>query len=138
MTTLKSLKDLRNNLRNHPAFAATTKLEQLALKYNIKIIFGPKFHCELNPIEGLWCYMKWYVRKYTDQSFQKMKELIPLSRDQYKDNNINIKLIRRFWRSLNAYEADKTYGEVLQIYFGSKCKANNECHRRILENPSIL
>ena len=32
-----------------------TKLEVLASKYNMKIIYCPKYHCELNAIEGLWC-----------------------------------------------------------------------------------
>ena len=46
------LDDLKNELKMHPAFVSRTKLEILAEKYNVKIIFCPKFHCELNPIEG--------------------------------------------------------------------------------------
>ena len=26
-----------------------------------KVIFYPKFHCELNPIEPYWCKAKWYT-----------------------------------------------------------------------------
>ena len=82
--------------------------------------------------------MKYFVRKFTDQSFKKMRELILLSREQYSKRNINIKLVRRFWRCLIAYKAGKSYGEVLKIYFGSKCKENIECHRRILGNSNML
>ena len=43
---------LREILNSHPAFDEKCALEQLATLYNIKIIWCPKFHCELNPIEG--------------------------------------------------------------------------------------
>ncbi|CAF4218118.1 unnamed protein product, partial [Adineta steineri] len=46
------LDQLRDILSNHPAFKVTSRLEQLANKYNVKVHFLPKFHCELNPIEG--------------------------------------------------------------------------------------
>jgi len=98
----------------------------------VKIIFSPKFHSELNPIEGLWCYMKQYIRKLTDQSFKMLIDLIPLSREKYKTKQVNLKLIRRFWHCLHAYSQGKKYGEVLKIYFGNKCKENIECHRRIM------
>jgi transposase len=47
---LDALKEL---LKGHPAFKEETKLEELARKYSIKIIYLPKFHCELSPIEGV-------------------------------------------------------------------------------------
>ena len=47
------LDELHQTLSNHPAFRNVSRLEKLAAKYQIKIIFNPKDHCELNPIEGL-------------------------------------------------------------------------------------
>ncbi|CAF0827332.1 unnamed protein product [Brachionus calyciflorus] len=48
------LKELREMLLTHPAFdGVNTHLEKLAAEYNIKIIWCPKYHCELNPIEGV-------------------------------------------------------------------------------------
>ena len=47
------LSELRALLSKHPAFQNVTKLEKLAHKYNVKVIFVPKFHCELNAIEGI-------------------------------------------------------------------------------------
>jgi transposase len=44
---------LQNILIQHPAFSPIKKLTKLAEKYGVKVIFCPKFHCELNPIEGL-------------------------------------------------------------------------------------
>ena len=49
-----SLLELRSLCSKHPAFVDSTHLEIIAKKYNINIHFIPKFHCELNPIEGRW------------------------------------------------------------------------------------
>jgi len=49
------LKDLRNLVSKHVAFEKTSNLKKLAKEYEIKIIWSPKYHCELNPIEGFWC-----------------------------------------------------------------------------------
>ncbi|CAF2077709.1 unnamed protein product [Rotaria magnacalcarata] len=71
------LNDLKLLLSQHAAFRSVSKLENLAAEYNIKIIFTPKYHCETNPIEGYWCHSKQYIRKHTDQSFQKLTNLMP-------------------------------------------------------------
>ncbi len=52
----------------------------LAVKYKIKIIYSPKYHCELNATESLWCSQKAFVRSRTDQSFDRMIKLISESR----------------------------------------------------------
>jgi hypothetical protein len=70
----------------------------LAIKYNVKIIYCPKYHCELNAIEGLWCNQKAFVRSRTDQSFEKMIKLISDSRIHFVEREIALKLFRRFWR----------------------------------------
>ena len=53
-----SLPKLRDMLINHTAFKCISKLEKLANDNMVKIIFVSKFHCELNPIEGFWCFVK--------------------------------------------------------------------------------
>ncbi|CAF1911762.1 unnamed protein product, partial [Rotaria magnacalcarata] len=100
------LTELRTLLAQHAAFQNVSKLEIFARKYNIKVIFCPKFHCELNAIEGLWCHMKQYVRKKSDQTFSTMLRLIPQSRENFKERKIHMKLFRRFWHSLNAYDQE--------------------------------
>jgi len=48
-----NLPRLREILNTHPAFdEENTALNQIAKSLNGKIIWTPKFHCELNPIEG--------------------------------------------------------------------------------------
>ena len=125
------LSELRALLSKHPAFQNVTKLEKLAHKYNVKVIFVPKFHCELNAIEGLWCHMKQFVRKKTDQTFPTMMRLIPESRENFVSKEVQLKLFRRFWRSLNAYQQGKSYGEVLMCFFSGHCNSNVTSHRKI-------
>ena len=59
---------LREKVKCHPAFKEETKLEEMARRYNIKIIYLPKFHCELSPIEGVWAFEKNYARRKNKQS----------------------------------------------------------------------
>ncbi|CAF1621799.1 unnamed protein product, partial [Didymodactylos carnosus] len=64
--------DERKEAELSTAFQNVTKLEMLAVKYSIKIIYCPKYHCELNAVEGLWSNQKAYVRSRTDQTFDKI------------------------------------------------------------------
>ncbi len=43
------LNDLRVKVSKHVAFENTSKLENIASIYGVKIVWCPKFHCELNP-----------------------------------------------------------------------------------------
>ncbi|CAF3861221.1 unnamed protein product, partial [Rotaria sp. Silwood1] len=95
-------------LSAHRAFRNATKLEMLGAKYKINIIYCPKYHCELNAIEGLWCNQKAFVRSRTDQSFEKMIKLISDSRIHFVERKIALKLFRRFWRSIEAYFQGQT------------------------------
>ncbi|CAF4731122.1 unnamed protein product, partial [Rotaria sp. Silwood2] len=123
------LEEIHEILSKHPAFKNVTKLEMLARKYNTKIIFCPKYHCELNAIEGLWCNQKAFVRSRTDQSFDKMIKLIEDSRTHFVERNIALKLFRRFWRSIEAYSQGQTYADVLQLFFSQLCKTSIQSHR---------
>ena len=60
---------------NHPEFRNVSPLEKLPTKYQIKIVFNPKYHCELDPIEGIWCSMKRFVRKKVVKLFRRCFDL---------------------------------------------------------------
>lgn len=122
---------MKNILSKHPAFLPESNLEIIAKKYGHKIVFLPKFHCELNPIEGIWCYLKQYIRARTNQKFPRMIDLLIESRDKFLHSELSKKLIRRFWRCLVAYKNGATYGEVLKAYFSGKSKENIAEHLRI-------
>lgn len=124
-------------LKKHPVFKPITKLEDLAKKYNVKITYLPKFHCELNPIEGLWCYSKQYVRKRTNQQFDIMIQLISDSREEFLKKFVHMKLWRRFWRVILAYRKNFSFEVILNTYFGGKTKATMQSHTKI-HNTAIL
>ena len=82
------LSEIRALLSSHPAFQNISRLESLARKYQFEVMFTPKFYCELNAIEGLWCHMKHYVRKMSDQTFPTIPRLIPESRENFQQRQI--------------------------------------------------
>ena len=94
-------------------------------------MFVPKFHCELKAIEGVWCYEKEFVRKYSDQTFNKMLQLIPQAKANFIENNIFIKMFRRLWKTMSAYEQGQSYAKVLQLLFSNQCSQTVISHRRI-------
>ena len=131
------LPEIRALLSSHPAFQNISRLETLARKYQVEVMFTPKFHCELNAIEDLWCHMKQYVRKMSDQTFPTMLRLIPESRENFQQRQIQMKLFQRFWHSLDAYNQGKSYSEILCLFFSQTCKYNIFSHRKIT-NSKLL
>jgi hypothetical protein len=125
------LDDLRNKVGEHAAFKNKCKLKLLAERFSVEIIFSPKYHCELNPIEGLWCFQKVNIRKNTDGTFEKLVELIDKTKEMFQKQNINIRLWNRFFNTINDYENDASYEEILKKYFGIKTKPNVKEHRTI-------
>ena len=82
-------------------------------------------------MEGVWCHNKQYVRRRTDQTFEKMKTLIKESREEFRKNDISVKLLKRFWRSCQGYKNGATYGDILKTYFSGKTKEKILAHRKI-------
>ena len=46
-----------------------TKVEETILNQGHRVMFIPKFHCKLNPIERVWGHAKHYTRSHCDYSF---------------------------------------------------------------------
>lgn len=132
-----SLNELREKVNKHPAFSSITKLEKQASFFNVKIIWCPKFHCELNPIEGLWCYSKNYVRKNNDQNYNNLNKLIITSINRYQEKNLNIKLWNRFWQCLLMYKSGLSYRDVLNELFSSKATSKPTSHTKI-SNTNLI
>ena len=56
-------------LMNQPDFAAVkSELEMVCAEKSVEILFLPKFHCELNPIEMCWGYAKKIYRLNPESS----------------------------------------------------------------------
>ena len=101
-------------------------------KMDIKLVHVPKFHCELNPIEMYWAYLKYYFKKHNDQSTSedKVTKRILEAREQYASSDVNSRLFSRFWRITNAYFAGKTYAEIMKEYFNAGTEIKS--HRKII------
>ncbi|CAF1493065.1 unnamed protein product [Adineta ricciae] len=110
--------------------------EMVANDYGVAVSFSPKFHYELNPTEELWAHQKQFVRHRIDQTFPTMVKLINKSRINFIQKNVSLKLMRRFWRTLAAYERGDSYDYVLKMYFSSMYKANVISHRQIINSNS--
>ena len=89
-------------------------------QYSVKIVWCPKFHCELNTIKGLWCNSKHYVRQQNEQDYSKLLDLIQQSFKDYEESTVHVKLWNRFWEALHMYDSGATYADVLHKLFGAK------------------
>ena len=123
--------DLREIISKHPAFEDnTTHLERLASSIGHKILFCPKFHCELNHVEGVFCDLKYFVRRNNDQDFTKFNDLIKNGFKNYQTKKLNIKLLYMLWNALEMYQNDATYQEVLEALFGAKSSGFVKNHKK--------
>ncbi|CAM4804123.1 unnamed protein product [Rotaria magnacalcarata] len=125
------LNELHQLLAHHPAFQNISRLERLAQKYGVYVLFCPKYHCEINAIEGCWAHMKQFIRKRTDQKYHTMIKLMKESRTNFEQKEVHLKLFRRFWKCLEAYDQGKTYSEVLQLFFSKTCTGTNTGHLKV-------
>ena len=106
----------------------------MAANYNVKITFVPKYHCECNPIEAAWAYMKNHFRKYNDQDNKKFISLVNESRKKFEESNNVIKLWNRFFRVIDFYKKGLSYKQVLENLYGSQYKGDVKSHRKISKN----
>lgn len=60
-------------------FPCLSALEDLCIKNNSRVIFLPKFHCEINPIEQYWGHANRVYRKYPLSSHEDVLEKNVLS-----------------------------------------------------------
>ncbi|CAF1133361.1 unnamed protein product [Brachionus calyciflorus] len=125
------LEQLRKLASGHISFKSKSKLEVLVdgfnkkYKMDIRLHFLPKYHCELNPIEQYWAYLKNRFRKFNEQSTNErlIIKLILDSREEYKIINMNSKIVGRFWRVVESYNVGEDYKTVMKKHLKS--------HRRI-------
>ena len=104
-----------------------TKVEEMILNQGHMVMFLPKFHCELNPIERVWCHAKHYTRSHCDYSFPNLEKIIDTALD-----SVTVDLIRKYFRKVReqqrAYIKGNTFGKEMQ-----KILKVYESHRRVPE-----
>ena len=74
-----------------------------------KVIFYPKFHCELNPIEPYWCKAKWYTREYCDYGLEGLRQTVPEALAPAEQKTI-CGFLNRSMRIIEAYRDGLQYG----------------------------
>ena len=80
------------------------------------VLFIPKFHCELNPIERVWGQAKVFTRAHTNFTLGHLRQIVGTALD-----SVSSDLIRKYFRRVNEYE---------KAYFDGK-KAGRELDQAV-------
>ena len=98
-------KKMREILATHEDFSSQkTILEELVESQSHICLFLPRFHCELNPIERVWCHSKKHNRANVNGSITRLRDILPHAFD-----SCSPELIKKFFRTCREYE--KAYHE---------------------------
>ncbi len=98
--------DLRNKLKTYTDFQNhKTLLEVYVESRGHLCMLYPKFHCELNPIERVWCHSE-KTRAYANGSIVRLRKLVPEGLD-----SCTMDMIKNFFRTCRDYE--RAYREGL-------------------------
>ena len=95
------------------------------------VMFIPKFHCELNPIERVWGQAKVYSRKHSNFTLARLRQIVDPALD-----SVSTDLIRKYFRKVQNYEttylegkkAGKELEKAIKVY---------KSHRRIFNEETI-
>ena len=62
-------------------------------------MFYPKFHCELSPIEHVWCQARKPTRAYADGTIIRLRTIVPEGLD-----SVRVEQIKMFFRTCQDYK----------------------------------
>ena len=81
-------------LLTYPDFKTAAKplLQERIEARNHKCMFIPRFHCEQNPIQWVWCFVKRHTQKYSNGTFTRLRQILPPAFD-----NVLKDLIKKFF-----------------------------------------
>ena len=96
--------DMINCLSNmHDFKFEKSKVENHIATRGHRCLFLPKFHCELNPIERVWCRAKLYARNQCDYTFQHLHQTVQPALDSVTTDDVR-KYFRTFRDYIEAYK----------------------------------
>ena len=78
------------------------------MKRGHRVMFIPKFHCKINPIECVWYHAKRYTRAHCDYSFAGLEKIIDIALD-----SVTVEVMRKFYRKVREYH--RTYREEVTV-----------------------
>lgn len=101
-------------------------VEQIVREYNdISIVWLPKFHPELNPIELVWAYVKQHTRRKTDWTKKTLIKNILEAREQLPAITIN-RYIRRTKKIADMFLEGKNLSEIFEQLYNRRLKGNRQ------------
>ena len=123
-TTSMKADAMREKLKTYPDFKnQKTILEEYIERRGHLCLFYPKFHCELSPIERVWCHSKKHTRAYANGSIIRLRQLVPKGL-----NSVTTEMIKKFFRTCRDYECayreglqGKAVEEKVKLYKSHKC-----------------
>jgi hypothetical protein len=94
---------MRHMLAKQPDFLAQKcMIQEIIEAKGHKVIFYPKFHCELNFIEMYWGAAKRYSRNNCDYTWNGLKQIVPVALDLIPISQIRA-FARKSYRYMDAY-----------------------------------
>jgi hypothetical protein len=96
-------------------------LTDLVTSRGHKVLFLPKFHCELNVAELHWSMLKARVRRHVDGKWGTMTKAVWLA---FGTNNVPLELGQRFARKCR--ELLDLHGYKIDGPFAQHCQKNDE------------
>ena len=82
-------------------------------------------------MEGVWGREKVFVRKHSDQTFNKLIQLMLQSRQNFERKKTFTNLFRHFWKAMQSYDQGQTYSQFLQLFFSNHCIGTVVSDRKI-------
>ena len=76
-----------------------------------RVMYYPKFHCELNHIEYFWCHSKWHARENCNYSIDGLRKAVPLALHSVKNSTI-LGNYKSCMRKMELYRRGVSYGTV--------------------------
>lgn len=76
-----------------------------------RVMYYPKFHCELNHIEFFWCDCKSYTRKNCTYTIEGLREIVPRALKQVKHSTI-LGHFDSCMRKMDRYREGVEYGST--------------------------
>ena len=86
-------------LFHHNFRTERTLVEKFILDQGNQVVFLPKFHCELNPIETMWGQAKHHCQLYSNYTLARLRNVIHPALD-----SVSTDLIRKYFRKIGDYE----------------------------------
>ena len=107
------------------------KVQRLLIQFEIRALFLPKFHPELNPIERVWGKAKVYTRDRCDYSFPSLQRMVAPALA-----SVTLDQIRKYFRKSRDYV--NAFKDGHTGYEADKVIKDYRSHRRVPETESMV